>query len=227
MTYAIGYISHEWPGWQDEEGYYLGSFAIDDKPRLNNTVPVAMIPYTGSGYYVGVGLVGQSNYRVIKDELAEDIEAGRIIEVYGSHGFKALYYRTDFPMPVTLANVLWRLDRYPLYNEDDHSELEHEVESEAWEDFGRKDFKRALETEYDGAVIDGMSCDAFFDNVDDAWLDAWWHYGVQKYNVEGGAGGHEDGNSGVWYFCIDDWIDKYRSSDDNVITGPVRPLLEL
>ena len=222
MTYKIGYISHEWSGWQDEESYYFGSFCFSSpSPEWDNTIPVAMIPYTDSGNYAGSGLVGQSNYRVIKDELAEDIEAGRIIEVYGSHGFKALYYRTDFPMPVTLANVLWRLDRYPLLSDDDHSELEMEVESEAWEDFGRKDFKRALEIEHRGAVVDGIDCDIFIDEMSDECLDAWWRYGCDKYNVNGGSGGHEDGNSCIWYFYIREWLDKYRSSGDNVITGPV------
>ena len=215
MTYEIGYISHEWSA---GESYYFGSFKFSSpKPEGDNTVPVAMIPYTDSGDYVGSGLVGQSNYRMILADLAEDVAMGRVIEVYGSHGFKALYYRTDFPMSEALSDILICLEAYPLYSEDDHSDLEMETESEAWDDYGRDDFKRALEYCYDGDEI----AEDFFDNVSKDCLDAWWRYGCEKYNVEGGAGGHEDGNSGTWYFCINEWVDKYRKSDDCVITDPV------
>jgi hypothetical protein len=218
MTYEIGYISHEWSGWQDEEeAYYFGSFAFDDKPQSDNTVPVAMIPYTDSGDYMGSGLVGQSNYRTIRDNLEDDVAAGRVVEVYGSHGFKALYYRTDFPMSEALSDILCQLKRYPLFDDDDHSDLELTVQTEAWEDDGRKDFKRALEYCYDDDEI----AENFFATVSDECLDAWWRYGCEKYNINGGSGGYEDGNSCNWYFCIDDWIDKYRSSGDNVVTGPV------
>ena len=43
-----------------------------------------------------------------------------------------------------VASVLDDLDRYPLINEDTWSELEMMAQQDAWDDWGRCDFKREL-----------------------------------------------------------------------------------
>ena len=45
---------------------------------------------------------------------------------------------------VWLLETLAALESYPLISEDDHSELEMELQNEAWEDWGRDDFRKEV-----------------------------------------------------------------------------------
>lgn len=97
---------------------------------------------TGSDY--SGSLVEISNARSLK------VEFPWLVEVYGGHGTRGLAYlgKRENQNPA-LIEAIDSLTEYPIYSDDDHSELEHEKTQEAWESDGRDDFKRALVKYFD------------------------------------------------------------------------------
>lgn len=177
--------------------------------------PIIIIHETEHGDYSG-GSVQASNYRV----LMRNEEIGpHLIELYGSHGYKALAYEAYLgPIPLCdeLMVALESLDKYPLLDEDDHSDLESELESEAWSDHGCSDFRRALRRLAKDTVAADY-CDDLQSLIDDAsggelhMLRA--EFGEQFYNgepfvVETGCSVH---------FFINEWMSGARSCQANSV----------
>jgi hypothetical protein len=81
------------------------------------------------------------------------------VEVSGGHGTFAIVVRLD-SLPDKAIEFLERLSIYPLADEDAHSRLEMEAQSEAWENGAAKDFVRALEEKFD-CEINGAAEDLF------------------------------------------------------------------
>lgn len=191
--------------------YHIGSFSVTDKPFYECTQPIAIIGLTEHGDYVG-GDVEASNYRV----LAEDKSiAPHLIHLYGSHGYKGLAYQAytgPFPPCEELADALESMQDYCLLDDDDHSALEMELETEAWSDDGRADFVRALgglfdelddDYEHDTDALihdaDGVLVEARRDLIDNLWRE-----GCDVFNVNGGSGFCIETGCTV-HFYIDEW----------------------
>ncbi len=95
-------------------------------------------PHCSYGDYGG-SLVEKSNVDYLLETYPEEIA-----ELYGGYGSRgvAVY------LPVAtkeLRETLCALTEYPLIDEERHSALEMEAQDDAWNDWGRDDFRRALE----------------------------------------------------------------------------------
>lgn len=128
-----------------------------------------LVPSFLSGSDYSGALVTRSNYEVWQTMFPE----GRNVwwtTVSGGHGTYAIVINLEgIPEEVEeeVAEVLNGLQNYPLIDEDHHSNLEMESQNEAWEDWGRKDFRRALEKKVEG--------DLNLDDVKDQDIDELFH----------------------------------------------------
>lgn len=174
-SYVDNYDGREWTQDPIEGGneYYLDSLKT---PVIDDTRDTwAEIPYTGSGDYCGSGDIGESNYRVIKEDFY-DKDHPDIALVYGSYGYKAVLYRVN-TTDTEILDVLKRLRGYPLLDEDINSEVRMEWENEAWESWARSDFKRALIKKFTvvpadlqswTAIIESKAWQTLIDKIEDA-----------------------------------------------------------
>jgi len=184
--------------------------------------PLALIKCTEFSDYSG-GSVQRSNYRVILG----DIEHRRpgIEQIFGSHGYQALAYDATLgPIPADdeLCEMLDGVNDYALIDDDDHSELESELEAEAWDDYGREDFKREVlgvlalhdpdqeqEAPDDDAMCTVADC---IDSVAATWGEFWWdlwRHGCDEFNVNGGTGYQVETGGGV-HFHTTGWCDRAK-----------------
>ena len=79
----------------------------------------------------------RSNARVFRDDHRKALEAGA--DGDGPGLSLDVRYVTD-----DMIKELHSLERYPLLSEDDHSELELELQSEAWDDWAARDWAKAI-----------------------------------------------------------------------------------
>lgn len=188
-SHVDNYDGREWSQDPIEGGmeYYLDSLKT---PVANSEFDMwAEIPYTGSGDYCGSGDIGESNYRVIKEDFY-DKNHPDIALVYGSYGYKAVLYRVN-TTDTEILDVLKRLENYPLLDEDNNSEVRMEWENEAWESWARSDFKRALIKKF-AIIPEGME---FCDNA--------WQILVDK--IEDAIDALEDDKiAGIFYAACDE-----------------------
>lgn len=180
---------------------------IADRIYLPRDYPIAIIAMTEYSDYSG-GDVQMSNHRV----LSERADEFGLFSIIGSHGYQALAYDATLgPVPGSddLCDILEGLEGYALIDDDDHSELESELESEAWDSDGRQDFINALPGvftalapafEYDCPTGDD-------DDVLESEIDSLWHDGCDVFNVNGGTGFVVE-TGGMVHFYIDDWCEK-------------------
>ena len=84
--------------------------------------------YAGSTYE-------RSNGRSLRRDFAN-----HVITLNADFGFEVLLVRLGDAIPVELYDAIVRLREDSLYDESDLSELESELETEDWENFGRHDF---------------------------------------------------------------------------------------
>ncbi len=97
---------------------------------------------TGSDY--SGSSVTRSNYRVLCAML-EKHETGAVTWVrtpggHGTYGIAVRYFELSEPM----REAIDALEDYCLLDDSDHSELECDEQSEAWDNWARKDFVREL-----------------------------------------------------------------------------------
>lgn len=213
----------------------MHSADLRDKPDARGTSwncrwPMAIIKATEHSDYTG-NAVEQSNYRMM---LANEDMQPHLVEIYGSHGYRALAYDATlgpYPESWELANALDGFENHDsIFDDDDHSALESELETEAWDDHGRQDFRKALIPVFDALDDDG-GAEAGYEHElpdDDApyalgivfdanvcsdaetWQTAlWdlWHAGCDALNVNGGSGFVVKTGSTV-HFYIADWCAK-------------------
>jgi hypothetical protein len=115
------------------------------KPLKNTAAGLEFfeIPFCTWGDYCG-STVERSNHRVISDDYKDQIGVNiwPIIGGYGSYGLlcSVELYAADND----LRDIINGLFDYPLVNEDDHSALEFELESEDWDSWIKGDLRRAL-----------------------------------------------------------------------------------
>jgi len=112
------------------------------------------------------GTLERSNFRVISRDLQErfgaDCDVGR-----ASHWavgwidhleVRILADGGESVTPCGIALLEWmdKLEGYPCADDDDLSELEREEEAEGWVNFGRREFREALEERFGGADLGGV-----------------------------------------------------------------------
>jgi len=129
----------------------------------------------GGSDYSG-SLVERSNYKAFSELFSDGFDEWWT-NAPGGHGtFAVLIDMQSVPEEVEteVAEFLNALHDYPLADYDLHSEMEMEAQSEAWENWAKKDFTRALEKEFD-VDLDGVSDEAIF---------GLFRVGMDRANVE-------------------------------------------
>lgn len=165
------------------------------------------------GDYAGTGSVGRANVAYLKDNLKwidvpswkdeylVDSEVEMLIK-HEAYGTTICYIREDlFPEYET------RLDNYPLLCEDTHSAIAMELEQEAWEDYGAKDFLKDLTKQTLDRIGDEETREAvelIFESYDRDNDDLWLLFQEGRYLLSGDES-RMDGDQ--WYFANDDVIE--------------------
>ena len=136
----------------------------DVKP--DNNGDCIEIPYcTGSDYSGGTAEL--SNYRCIKEDFNK-----YVLPMYGGYGtFGLLISIDDYNNVPELQELFESLDKYPLYNEDDHSQLEQEIIDTAWDSWVWFDLSRLLDDtiEYDQDKLRNAFYTALYNNDDNIY----------------------------------------------------------
>lgn len=162
FSHVHNYTGDHWEYNPIEGGghYDLGSLVTVVEDKDNPPDMWAEVPYTASGDYSGYADVGISNYRVIEEEFKDDPD---IAFVSGGYGFQAVIYRTNTKNQEIL-DMIKKLENYPLLDEDSHSHVLLELEDEAWDNWARHDFVRALGKKFPDIEddIDALDNDAVF-----------------------------------------------------------------
>lgn len=128
-------------------------------------------------------LVERSNQDVFTDAFNDDHGVHILTGGYGTRG---LYIDLDFLPPQEMIDMLRGLENYPLIDEERHSEMLAEAETEAWSSWVSRDFRRAIEQEHGCSIH--ISGDAFWDDLFDVFREA-----SERSNTY-----WEDQSDGVW-----------------------------
>lgn len=133
----------ESPPWEDEPGIRVEE---SDKGGW------LRIDYTGD--HDEADLVLRSNTRVFREDFKsqkwerEGKKAGRPVPNWLEDRDGRILISISWYMHPTkgedVRNWIAKLDDYPLADDDDHSQLQMEQESEQWEDWGRDEFRREV-----------------------------------------------------------------------------------
>lgn len=94
--------------------------------------------------------------------------------------------------PTEEADSLDALDGYPLFDEDDHSELEMETQHENWKDYGRKELRSKIEEDVN--ETDQEAIEKLMDSITDQMLDDFVH---QAYEDSGEYPEQDNGTQGT------------------------------
>jgi len=172
------------------------------------------IPYCTYGDYDNSSLTERSNHRVIRAEFPW------LVHVYDNHGSEMIgYLGKRENQNSRLIEAIESLESYPVYDEDDESELEMTLEWEAWCDHGRQDFAKDLVKLLNGwFTTRDHEIDVPTEDSDpmlpqskrhriSTMLDEIWHDGCDRLNVNGGSGMVIESGGNV-HFYVDDWIEK-------------------
>lgn len=178
-------------------------------PWREYTQPIIVLAGTEYSDYSG-DLRARSNERVL---LGTPEFAPYLIRLIGSYGYSGLAYQAYLgPVPLLddLADSVVLVEDGECLDENDESALEQELESEAWEDFGRKEFRSVL-----AGVLDAMDDDAPHDlvecgDVQHEELDAIWRDGCDALNINGGSGYKIETGCSV-YFYTSEWAERAKT----------------
>lgn len=168
------------------------------------------IAYTVWGDYCG-STAERSNHRSLLRDWPDVF-----VDTYGGFGSSGLALPLDATIGECVLDALAGLLDYPLYDEEDHSELESDLESEDWKSWGRRDWVGDVEdallrrpdadetVEYleslNDSTIDDIASDA-------AMLDS---TGRPRYDAETAV-------SGVW--DREEWADWVRAGAERIVAG--------
>lgn len=208
----------------------LHASELDADPRwTHGRHPIAVIKATEWSDYSG-GSVERSNCRAMLEDA--DMKP-HLFQLVGSHGYQALAYDATLgPVPDSweLCNALDGFENHDLvFSDDDLYALERELESEAWDDHGRKDFRKGLTAllnlldegheheipDDEDSCTDGAHPVGPFNwSGAGTWrefLVELWRHGCEHYNVNGGDGVKFETGSTV-YFYIGEWVKRAETS---------------
>ena len=145
---------------------YLNNYKLDDN---GNWVE---IPYTCYGDYVGSS-VEMSNYKVIESEFQEMIDDDNMRALYGDYFSHCIVVKMEMLECEEIQDIFKSLSDYPLLNDDHFSELEHELEMTALQDFIISDIKSGLLKEYDLDTSD----------INDDQMTEYIFYLMERHNI--------------------------------------------
>jgi len=117
----------------------------------------------GGSDYSG-SLVERSNHKAFEEAFSRG-ENKWWKTVYGGHGTFAVIIdlkKVPKKRETELEDFFGALENYPLADEDLHSEMEVEAQNEAWENWAKEDFKKALEKHF-GFEFDEVDDDKLFE----------------------------------------------------------------
>jgi hypothetical protein len=112
----------------------------------------------------------RSNARVFREDFAEELGRGADGEADGVS--LDVRYVTDEMLECLLA-----LEQYPLISEDDHSQLETELQDEAWERWARSEWQDAIRKALEGYCDDDdwdKRADAAVEAISEETLSEWF-----------------------------------------------------
>jgi hypothetical protein len=161
------------------------------------TVPHREIPYTCSGDYIG-SLVEASNRAAILEDWAatngEDdaIDCEPPYVLSGNYSIETLAWPAWCPLTRNLAEIIERLESYPLIDEERHSEMEWEAGAEAWSDWAQGDVERDLIT-----ATEDLGSEVLHDAIADMTPEDWWDV-VALAEDGGNPLWHSEGIGATW-----------------------------
>lgn len=135
--------------------------ALADVLYFSHLAPAAngayFVPNLVSGSDYSGSLVERSNYEVFCEEFAAGLDIWWV-GICGNHGsYGVVISRADIPTPA--RDFLVRLEDYPIADEDVHSQLEIEAQTEAWKNWAKSDFETSLTNNRgDLGGIEVLSC---------------------------------------------------------------------
>lgn len=159
-------------------------------------VPLTIIEAATGSDYSG-SLVERSNFEVLQRDYPW------LVEIHGGHGTFGLgYLGKRENQNEALLEAIDALSDYPILDDDHHSSLEWNTAAEAWDSYGRDDFKRALVKYFDAVYAPD---EHKLDEISDERIDQLWHDCTERL-CGGEAHLNEQGES--IYFPIDSIIKK-------------------
>lgn len=168
INYFKNYGSDDYPYWQ--------SVDKDTATHFNHSLLVY-------GDYCNTGAVGKANVQSILDD-TELCERVGIIELNEAYNTTSLMFPISALDDAELLERLERLDDYPCLDDELMASIENDMQSEAWESYGRRDFDRHLQSlGHDTDDLSSNDLDELFDKIRQS----------ANYDI-----GHVDGDS--WYF---------------------------
>lgn len=121
--------------------------------------------YIAYSSYSNLGLVGRANFNVFTDQgsTPDPFDAVHVVD-YGWDGqgvcIDVLYVTED------MLETIEALEAYPLISEEEHSQLELEAQDEAWIDWAREEFRKAVARE-----LQRFEPSIWPDEADDYWAE--------------------------------------------------------
>ena len=189
-------------------------------------VPFTPLPYCTFGDYDNSTATERSNLRVMRERFSW------LVHVTGDYGSQMLGYlgKRENQNP-DLIEAIEELERYPIADESDESELEMTMEWEGWCDWGRRDFAQDLSDALDeiNPTREHLDWRDLIPRDDDdperphternaftLAIDEVWHKGSDAFGVNGGTGMVIESGGNV-HFYIDEWCERaVREPKDHV-----------
>ena len=151
MSYNINYFKN----YGTDDRYYWESVGKDIATHFSH----ALLVY---GDYCNTGAVGKANVEtVLKDtDLCERVG---VIELNEAYNTTSLMFPISALEDTELCELLESLDNYPVLDEDLMFQIENEMQGDAWESYGRRDFDKHLRTlGYDTNELSSDDLDLIF-----------------------------------------------------------------
>lgn len=175
MSYNINYFKN----YGTDSSYYWQSVGPDIATHFNH----ALLVY---GDYCSTGAVGRANVESIL-AMTELCERVGVIELHEHYNTTSLMFPIAALQDAELIELLEALDQYPCLDDEALSCIENDMQSEAWESYGRRDFNRHLESlDYDTNELSSDDLDSIWDEI----------RCMANYDI-----GHVESDS--WYFDFD------------------------
>ena len=180
-----------------------GWLGMIDTSRTYRTPPPlaeathAQVPATSWGDYAG-DAVSRSNARALAADWPETF-----VTVSGSYSWECLAVDLDTERDEDaareLADILRNLsDCYPLYDEEDYSELLAEMAAEDWAEWAREDARQLYRSALIAAGISEDAAEAAANVADlSAWCSEWQEAGTVEYVAECATSGGFYGIAGA------------------------------
>jgi hypothetical protein len=210
-----------WIDVKPEDFQYGEQYSLQTYGGKDSTL-VREIEHTGAGDYSG-GTVEMSNYRVIKNDPALQ---DKVAYGYSGYGYKSVIVPIfeGQKTPEEISEIEERLNDYPLLDEDEHSQLEMELEGEAWNDYGRDEFIKDALVPFLDQYLD-MDKDEMKDVLDEKPDEVWRVYHAVRENGPGDEVVFETGGSA--YFNTKRMLSQMNRGDEDDKERYLAPLYEV